>query len=132
MAALDCREKETACHSQRVATYSIRIAIGLGLEHIELEDLYRGALLHDIGKGFGGNHSERGVDLARPCLERLRVTGERAERIEVGSQRLQAAAENEIVWSTSGYASGLYLCRLKATGEDGSKSEVVVRLAVSR
>ena len=50
VAALDCREKETACHSQRVATFSIRIALGLGLEQIELEDLYRGALLHDIGK----------------------------------------------------------------------------------
>ena len=65
-------------------------------------------------------------------LQVFDALGERAERIEVGSQRLQAAAENEIVWSTSGYASGLYLCRLKATGEDGSKSEVVVRLAVSR
>jgi len=73
--------------------------------------------------------------LSRPASLELQVfdaLGERAERIEVGSQRLQAAAENEIVWSTSGYASGLYLCRLKATGEDGSKSEVVVRLAVSR
>lgn len=43
--------------------------------------LFLACLLHDIGKGFGGNHSERGVDRARPCLERLGVTGERAERI---------------------------------------------------
>jgi len=65
-------------------------------------------------------------------LEVFDALGERAERIEVGAEGVQAAAEYEIVWSTSGYASGLYLCRLKATGEDGSKSEVVVRLAVSR
>ena len=47
----------------------------------DLPVLFLASLLHDIGKGFGGNHSERGVDRARPCLERLGVTGERAERI---------------------------------------------------
>ena len=45
---------------------------------------------------------------------------------------LQAAAENEIVWSTAGYSSGLYLCQLRATAEDGTKALATVRMAVSQ
>jgi len=43
--------------------------------------LYLGCLLHDIGKGYGGNHSERGAGLAARCLARLGLEGERAERV---------------------------------------------------
>ena len=43
-----------------------------------------------------------------------------------------AAEANEITWSIRGYASGLYLCRLEAHGDDGSRGEATVRLAVSR
>ncbi len=48
--ALDCKEKETACHSQRVAIYSVLIGVRMGLSEEALENLFRGALLHDIGK----------------------------------------------------------------------------------
>jgi len=50
VAALDIREKETAFHSQRVATYSVLVGLRLELDREALENLYRGALLHDIGK----------------------------------------------------------------------------------
>ncbi|MCP4004872.1 MAG: HD-GYP domain-containing protein [bacterium] len=50
VSALDLREQETACHSQRVALYSTLMGIELGIEGEEAENLYRGALLHDIGK----------------------------------------------------------------------------------
>jgi len=50
VAALDMREHETAFHSQRVAAYSVLVGIRLGLDDVELENLYRGALLHDLGK----------------------------------------------------------------------------------
>jgi response regulator RpfG family c-di-GMP phosphodiesterase len=50
VSALDLREKETACHSQRVAAYALMLALRAGVDESELEDLYRGALLHDIGK----------------------------------------------------------------------------------
>ncbi|MDJ0864493.1 MAG: [protein-PII] uridylyltransferase [Myxococcota bacterium] len=43
--------------------------------------LFLGCLLHDIGKGFGGQHSERGAVRARTCLERLGLDPERIERI---------------------------------------------------
>jgi response regulator RpfG family c-di-GMP phosphodiesterase len=48
--ALDHRERETACHSQRVALFALRLGIRLDITGEPLEDLYRGALLHDIGK----------------------------------------------------------------------------------
>ena len=50
----------------------------------ETEDrplLFLGCLLHDIGKGFGGNHSNRGADRAVACLERLGLPEETKERI---------------------------------------------------
>jgi len=43
--------------------------------------LFLGSLLHDIGKGFGGEHSARGATRARACLERLGIEPERLERI---------------------------------------------------
>jgi [protein-PII] uridylyltransferase len=43
--------------------------------------LFLGCLLHDIGKGFGVNHSDRGAVLARACVERLGFDAERVERV---------------------------------------------------
>jgi len=48
--SLDVREHETASHSHRVAIYSLRLGLRHELGEDELETLYRGALLHDIGK----------------------------------------------------------------------------------
>ncbi len=42
------------------------------------------------------------------------------------------AGEREIAWSVAGYASGLYLCRLIAHGDDGRRGEAVVKMAVSQ
>jgi [protein-PII] uridylyltransferase len=42
--------------------------------------LYLGCLLHDIGKGRGGDHASRGAELARACLERLGLMPERVAR----------------------------------------------------
>jgi hypothetical protein len=51
VAALDVRDQETRGHSVRVASHSFQIAQLLGIrdEH-ELETVYRGALMHDVGK----------------------------------------------------------------------------------
>lgn len=48
--ALDVREHETASHSHRVAAYAVLLGLRSELGEDELETLYRGALLHDIGK----------------------------------------------------------------------------------
>jgi response regulator RpfG family c-di-GMP phosphodiesterase len=50
VAALDAREHETSDHSQRVVEYTTAIADRLGIRGPELEEIGRGALLHDIGK----------------------------------------------------------------------------------
>jgi HD domain len=49
--ALDVRDQETRGHSVRVATHSLDIAHLLGMsEQEELDTIYRGALMHDVGK----------------------------------------------------------------------------------
>jgi hypothetical protein len=49
--ALDVRDQETRGHSVRVATHSLDIAKMLGIkEEDELLTVYRGALMHDVGK----------------------------------------------------------------------------------
>ncbi len=71
--------------------------------------------------------------VARPARVSLTVydaMGEVVERLEAAEVR--AAEANEITWPVRGYASGLYLCRLEARGDDGSRGEATVRLAVSR
>lgn len=47
----------------------------------DLAALFLGCLLHDIGKGFGGDHSDRGAERARVCVERLSLAKDRVERI---------------------------------------------------
>ncbi len=48
--ALDSREKATAGHSIRVAYFTCYLAMLMGIEGEDLKDIYRGSLLHDIGK----------------------------------------------------------------------------------
>jgi putative nucleotidyltransferase with HDIG domain len=48
--ALDAREHETSDHSQRVVRYTLAIATRMGVSEPQLEEIGRGALLHDIGK----------------------------------------------------------------------------------
>ncbi len=48
--ALDAREKEVGSHSERVMSYTTFVGKKLGIAGKELEELAKGALLHDIGK----------------------------------------------------------------------------------
>jgi putative nucleotidyltransferase with HDIG domain len=50
VAALDAREHETSDHSQRVVKYTSAIAERLSVNGLDLEEIGRGALLHDVGK----------------------------------------------------------------------------------
>lgn len=49
-AAIDLRDSETEGHSQRVCRYSVEMARAMGWSEQDLENLARGAYLHDIGK----------------------------------------------------------------------------------
>ena len=48
--ALDLRDKETEGHTQRVTDLTVRLARSMGVPEADLIHVYRGALLHDIGK----------------------------------------------------------------------------------
>jgi putative nucleotidyltransferase with HDIG domain len=50
VAALDAREHETGDHSQRVGRYTLALADRMGVPLEQRNDIFRGALLHDIGK----------------------------------------------------------------------------------
>jgi putative nucleotidyltransferase with HDIG domain len=50
VAALDAREHETGDHSLRVGRFTLALADRLGVPQADRHDLFRGALLHDIGK----------------------------------------------------------------------------------
>ncbi|MGB8648746.1 MAG: PAS domain S-box protein [Anaerolineae bacterium] len=48
--ALDLRDHETEGHTRRVVDTTLKLAQLMGVSQTELEDIRRGALLHDIGK----------------------------------------------------------------------------------
>jgi len=48
--ALDTRDAETLGHSVRVASFAVAVAERMGVGEPALTDIYRGALLHDVGK----------------------------------------------------------------------------------
>ncbi|WP_245544461.1 HD domain-containing phosphohydrolase [Oceanithermus profundus] len=48
--AVELRDQETAGHTQRVTELALKLGRELGLGPHELEDLRRGAILHDVGK----------------------------------------------------------------------------------
>jgi putative two-component system response regulator len=48
--AVEARDPYTERHTQRVAEMARKIGSQIGLAEAELEDLFRGALIHDIGK----------------------------------------------------------------------------------
>jgi len=48
--ALELRDQETEGHTQRVTHMTLRLARSMGFSDSELVPIYRGALLHDIGK----------------------------------------------------------------------------------
>lgn len=48
--ALDLRDRETEGHSRRVMELTIRMSNAMGVPETDLIHIYRGALLHDIGK----------------------------------------------------------------------------------
>lgn len=48
--ALDLRDKETEGHTQRVTEMALKLADMMGMSETEKQHLWRGSLLHDIGK----------------------------------------------------------------------------------
>jgi len=70
--------------------------------------------------------------LTRPAHLDLQIHNAIGERVDRVRQDQAEAGEGEISFSAHGYASGLYLCRLKAKGADGTSASAIVRMAVAR
>ena len=54
----------------------------LGREAEKIELLYLGMMFHDIGKGFGGGHSEIGARMVRPIARRMRLNADDGALVE--------------------------------------------------
>jgi HD-GYP domain-containing protein (c-di-GMP phosphodiesterase class II) len=94
VAALDARECETHRHSERVAKYARFLAENMGVKGGELEDIYRGALLHDIGKiGVPDAILLKPASLTEEEWTIMKKHPEIGERILLGVAFLKPAAE---------------------------------------
>ena len=62
------------------ATLPLLTQVAREAEKIEL--LYLGMMFHDIGKGFGGGHSEVGANLVRPIARRMRLNADDGAMVE--------------------------------------------------
>ena len=71
--ALDARDPYTAGHSERVSAISVGIGRQIGLDHVQLDILRLGALLHDIGKiGIGDDVLRKPDALTREEFELIK------------------------------------------------------------
>jgi HD-GYP domain-containing protein (c-di-GMP phosphodiesterase class II) len=112
VAALDSRERETACHSQRVAAFAALLGVRTGIVGEGLENLYRGALLHDIGKiGIPDAILLKRGELEPEEWEVMRRHPEIGAGLLEGISFLRGAIEVPLThheaWDGSGYPRGL-------------------------
>jgi len=112
MSALDLRDPSTARFCRRVAVYVRRIALEVGLDGQALQDIERGALLHDIGKiGVQDAILLKPGALAAPEWEEMHKHPELGYRLLEGIDFLQGASlivyHHQERWDGTGYPQGL-------------------------
>jgi response regulator RpfG family c-di-GMP phosphodiesterase len=110
--ALDAREHETSDHSQRVVRYTLAVGRRMGVTEDKLEDIARGALLHDIGKiGVPDSILLKPGPLTNAEWTEMRRHPEVGYRILESIQFLRPAAEIVLAhqerWDGNGYPRGL-------------------------
>ncbi|MDP1878454.1 MAG: HD-GYP domain-containing protein [Actinomycetota bacterium] len=110
--AMDARESNLALHSQRGADLTLLLARRMNVPDRQLRDLYRGALLHDIGK-FAV--PEEVLNFPGPLNDEqwalIRQHPDRAVRLLAPIEFLRAAIDipqsHHEKWDGSGYPRGL-------------------------
>ena len=110
--ALDTRDTETAGHSERVVSFSLRLGAELGLPAGQLRALEFGALLHDIGKiGVPDAILRKPISLSEEEWVRMREHPLHGRKILQGIEFLEGAArvvaQHHERWDGSGYPLGL-------------------------
>ena len=109
---IDAKSPWTAGHSERVSQMAVAIARQMGLSDEELERLYRGGLLHDIGKiGVPASIIDKKGELTREEYALMQ------SHVTIGARILEPlAALDDVIpivlyhherWDGKGYAAGL-------------------------
>ncbi len=111
-AAVDAKDPYTYTHSQRVASYGVRIARAMGLPEDEVERIRIGALLHDIGKiGVSGRIIRKPARLEEWEMQIMKTHSTLSANIMAPIRILGEAAEmvrhHHEHWDGSGYPDGL-------------------------
>jgi len=110
--ALDLRDHEIEGHSRRVADLAVKLGGALGLEEDDLEQLRRGALLHDIGKiAVSDEILLKKGELTHAEWTQVRRHPEYArqfmEQIEFLRPAMAVAYSHHERWDGNGYPQGL-------------------------
>jgi HD-GYP domain-containing protein (c-di-GMP phosphodiesterase class II) len=110
--ALEARDLESAGHSERVVTFSLRLGFEMGLDKESLRNLELGALLHDVGKiGVPDSIIRKPARLTDHEWERMRLHPMNGERILRNIQFLEGAvrivSQHHERWDGTGYPLGL-------------------------
>jgi len=82
-----------------------------------------------VGSGDAAHVRYRVSAAATASVQVYDALGDRVGRVRAEAP---AAGEYEISWPVDGYASGLYLVRLKVRGADGASAQTAIRMAVAR
>jgi HD-GYP domain-containing protein (c-di-GMP phosphodiesterase class II) len=110
--ALDMRDQETEGHSRRVTDMTMALAQAMGIYGEELAHIYRGALLHDIGKmGIPDNILLKPGPLTPDEWVVMRQHPENAYKLLSPISHLRRALDipygHHERWDGSGYPRGL-------------------------
>lgn len=110
--ALDTRDRETEGHSKRVVAYTLALAEKMGMPMNEMQEIGRGALLHDIGKiGVPDSILHKSGQLNEGDWAIVRKHPEWGKQILEGIRFLDGPAKMVLAhherWDGDGYPLGL-------------------------
>jgi response regulator RpfG family c-di-GMP phosphodiesterase len=110
--ALEIRDAENHGHSERVVTFSLRLAHEVGLDKDQRRDLELGAMLHDIGKiGVPDSILRKPGKLNEREWEKMKLHPAQGNRILRDIPFLEGAAavvlEHHERWDGTGYPNNL-------------------------
>lgn len=110
-AAIDAKDPYTCGHSDRVARIAVRLAEQLGLPREELNQLYLGGLLHDVGKiGIDDTVLRKPDKLTDEEYDHVKTHPELGVRILSGVRQLEPilplVGYHHEAWDGRGYPAG--------------------------
>ncbi len=109
---LELRDQDTQGHTQRVTEMTLRLARALGVPEEQMEHIYRGAMLHDIGKMAIPDHvlkkpGELNEDENAIIRQHPQKAYEMLSSIEFLQPALDIPRYHHEKWDGSGYPYGL-------------------------